>query len=147
MHNIADYISEPIFRDAIVGLEKAKTKDEIRAVMDRKKAAEDALTPKQREAIQMMFLDDIDKFLSVVDEDIEELRAESIRKKIGDLDKAISFSYIARTYFGKSQSWLTQRLNGCTVNGKEARFNRSELLQLQNAIHDLGRKLSNVSLL
>jgi hypothetical protein len=63
------------------------------------------------------------------------------------LDKAISFAYIATHYFGKSQSWLTQRLNGSRVNGKEARFNKSEVLQLEEAIHDLGRKLSSLTLL
>ena len=77
----------------------------------------------------------------------EVLKAEKIRSAMGDLGNAISFAYIAKHYFGKSQSWLTQRLNGSVVNGKTARFNKTELIQFQNAIHDLGRKLSAIAFL
>ena len=79
-----------------------------------------------------------------VDDDLEALKAEKIRSAMGELGNAVSFAYIAKHYFGKSQSWLTQRLNGSKVNGKTARFNKSELIQFQNAIHDLGRKLSAI---
>lgn len=34
-----------------------------------------------------------------------------------------------------------QRINGNTVNGKEAHFNASEAKQLEEALHDLGHKL------
>jgi hypothetical protein len=40
-----------------------------------------------------------------------------------------------------------QCLNGSVVNGKTARFNKTELIQFQNAIHDLGRKLSSIAFL
>lgn len=89
----------------------------------------------------------LDKILKVVDDDLEALKAEKIRSAMGELGNAISFAYIAKHYFGKSQSWLTQRLNGSKVNGKTARFNKSELIQFQNAIHDLGRKLSAIAFL
>ena len=82
-----------------------------------------------------------------VDDDLEALKAEKIRSAMGELGNAVSFAYIAKHYFGKSQSWLTQRLNGSKVNGKTARFNKSELIQFQNAIHDLGRKLSAIMFL
>ena len=69
-------------------------------------------------------------------------------QKLGcSADQAISFAYIAKNYFGKSYSWLIQRLNGSKVNGKEAHFNREEVLQLQSALNDLGKKLSSIVLL
>ena len=36
--------------------------------------------------------------------------------------KALSLSYIAQKYFGKSRAWLMQKVNGNTVNGKTAAF-------------------------
>ena len=44
-------------------------------------------------------------------------------------------------------SWLIQRLNGSKVNGKEAHFNKEEVLQLQSALNDLGKKHSSIVLL
>jgi len=56
-------------------------------------------------------------------------------------------SYIAKTYFGKTKTWLYQRLNGNKVNGKEARFTEEEARQLQAALHDLGQRLSSIILI
>ena len=53
----------------------------------------------------------VQRTLNTAIDDIEELRAARIREKMGDLDQAISFAYIAKNYFGKSYSWLAQRLN------------------------------------
>ena len=62
-------------------------------------------------------------------------------RKMGDTPKFINWTQIATTYFGKSQSWLMQRINGNIVNGKEAHFNAAEAKQLEAALHDLGNKL------
>ena len=77
----------------------------------------------------------------------EELDSRILKSKLGDMPKAISMSYIARTYFGKTSTWLYQRINGNHVNGKEARFTPEEAHQLQDALHDLGRKLSSIVLI
>ena len=63
-----------------------------------------------------------------------------MRRKMGDTPKFINWTQIATTYFGKSQSWLIQRINGNKVNGKEARFTPAEVKQLEAAFHDLGHK-------
>ena len=116
MRNIIDYIEEPRFKSMMLELSKSTNGEDV---------------------------DEIIKRYNVSD-DLEVLKAEKIRSAMGDLGSAISFAYIAKHYFGKSQSWLTQRLNGSVVNGKAARFSKTELIQLQNAIHDLGRKLSAI---
>jgi hypothetical protein len=48
--------------------------------------------------------------------------------------------------FGKTSTWLYQRINGNKVNGKEARFTSDEAHLLQEALHDLGSKLSAIVL-
>ena len=72
--------------------------------------------------------------------------AEHIRQQLGEVPEILSMSYIAKTYFGKSRTWLYQRINGNKVNGKPAYFTRSERKQLQDALQDIGRKLSAITL-
>lgn len=145
MHNIIDYMTEPRFKQMMVDLSKANTDDEVNDIIHRHNQVE--LTEEEKQQYSETVISDFDTILKKIDADIEELKAERIREKMGELDKAISFAYIAKHYFGKSQSWLTQRLNGSKVNGKEARFNKSEVLKLEEAIHDLGHKLSSLTLL
>ena len=144
MKNIIDNISEPRFKEMMVHLSKATSDDEAKRIINEYNAVEMSEAEKLQYSNQVVA--DIENVLKDLDKDIEELRAVHIREKMGDLDKAVSFSYIAKNYFGKSYSWLIQRLNGSKVNGKEARFNREEVLQLQSALNDLGKKLSSIVL-
>lgn len=67
------------------------------------------------------------------------------RTLLGDAADALSLSYIAKEYFGKGRSWLYQRLNGCTVNGKPAAFTQNELTVLAGSLKDLSQRLSEIS--
>ena len=145
MNDIIDYIKEPRFRRLIEQLRNAQTEQEADEII--RQHNDISMSPEEKERYSDLVINGIENYLKAADKDMEALRAASIRKKMGELDKAVSFAYIARNYFGKSQSWLLQRLNGSIVNGKEARFNRTELLQLQDAIHDLGKKLSSLVLI
>jgi hypothetical protein len=69
-----------------------------------------------------------------------------IRERLGHLPEIINLSAVARQCFGKSRTWLYQRINGNNVNGKPAYFTRSERKQLQDALHDIGEKLSAITL-
>lgn len=71
---------------------------------------------------------------------------EHIRQQLGEIPEILSMSYIAKNYFGKSRTWLYQRVNGNKVNGKPAYFTRSERKQLQDALQDIGKKLSAITL-
>ena len=144
MRNIIDYIEEPRFKSLMLELSKSNGSEDVDDIIKRYNDANGNLSEEEKELYGSNIAADIDKILKVVDEDLEVLKAEKIRSAMGELGSAISFAYIAKHYFGKSQSWLTQRLNGSKVIGKIARFNKSELIQLQNAIHDLGRKLSAI---
>ena len=147
MRNIIDYIEEPRFKSLMLELSKSNGSEDVDDIIKRYNDANGNLSEEEKELYGSNIAADIDKILKVVDEDLEVLKAEKIRSAMGGLGSAISFAYIAKHYFGKSQSWLTQRLNGSKFNGKTARFNKSELIQFQNAIHDLGRKFSAIMFL
>lgn len=147
MRNIIDYIEEPRFKSLMLELSKSNNIEDVDDIIKRYNDANGNMTEEEKASYGSSIATDIDRILKAVDDDLEALKAEKIRSAMGELGNAISFAYIAKHYFGKSQSWLTQRLNGSTVNGKTARFNKTELIQFQNAIHDLGRKLSSIVLL
>lgn len=147
MRNIIDYIEEPRFKSLMLELSKSNNSEDVDDIIKRYNDANGNMTEEEKASYGSSIATDIDRILKAVDDDLEALKAEKIRSAMGELGNAISFAYIAKHYFGKSQSWLTQRLNGSTVNGKTARFNKTELMQFQNAIHDLGRKLSSIVLL
>ena len=58
------------------------------------------------------------------------------RAKLGDLPEALSFSYIAQKYFGKSRGWL----------GKIASFTDEERRQFREALQDLSEKMTAVAM-
>ena len=147
MRNIIDYIEEPRFKSLMLELSKSNNSEDVDDIIKRYNDANGNMTEEEKASYGSSIATDIDRILKAVDDDLEALKAEKIRSAMGELGNAISFAYIAKHYFGKSQSWLTQRLNGSTVNGKTARFNKTELIQFQNAIHDLCRKLSSIVLL
>lgn len=70
-----------------------------------------------------------------------------VKKIIEDCTDAINLSYIAKRYFHKDRSWLSQRLNGSIVNGKAAAFTESELKTLSESLADIGAVISKTSLL
>ncbi|MDR0939912.1 MAG: DUF5053 domain-containing protein [Mediterranea sp.] len=78
--------------------------------------------------------------------DMEGIQEELVRKKLEGVLPAISVSYLAKRYFGKSSSWFYQRMNGNKVNGKPAAFTPAELRTLADALADVGRKLSAASM-
>lgn len=81
--------------------------------------------------------------------DIEEIkllqRRIEVRKILSETLPFISVSEFAKTYFGKSASWLHQRINGNEVHGKTATFTESELHQLADALKDVAGKLTKAA--
>ena len=131
MRNIIDYIEEPRFKSLMLELSKSNNSEDVDDIIKRYNDANGNMTEEEKASYGSSIATDIDRILKAVDDDLEALKAEKIRSAMGELGNAISFAYIAKHYFGKSQSWLTQRLNGSTVNGKTARFNKTELIQFQ----------------
>lgn len=68
------------------------------------------------------------------------------REQLGEITDFINLSYVANHYFGKSRTWLYQRINGNKVNGKTAFFTRVERKQLVDSLHDIGKQLLAIKL-
>lgn len=81
--------------------------------------------------------------LLAIKENLQEIK---LRLELDDVANAISLSYIAKTYFGKSKAWLYQRLNGNMVNGKRAQFTDEERKRFAKALHDLSRRIEETAL-
>ena len=109
--------------------------DELRASM----------TPHEREDFNNALIAEARALIEKGDKMIAE-ETDHIRQQLGEIPEILSMSYIAKNYFGKSRTWLYQRINGNNVNGKPAYFTRSERKQLQDALHDIGEKLSAITL-
>ena len=58
-----------------------------------------------------------------------------------ELEDIINKTQLAKQYFGKSQSWFSQRLNGCIVLKKSAAFKEEEFHQLAKAFRDIAKRL------
>lgn len=64
-----------------------------------------------------------------------------IKGKMSDILVAISWREIARTYFGKSSSWLYHKLDGIDGNGGDGGFTPEEAQQLKGALCDLSDRI------
>jgi hypothetical protein len=53
---------------------------------------------------------------------------------------------VSEIYFGKTRSWLFQRLHGYKVHGKQAEFSESERKKLSDALLDLGENIKSVAM-
>ena len=82
--------------------------------------------------------------LSQIKETNERAQDELVRNRLKSVLPAISLSYIAKTYFNKSRSWLNQRVNGNMVNGTHAKFSQEELATFDFALRDISAKLAEI---
>ena len=94
--------------------------------------------------------DEYEQGVELFDEGMRKIIADAdemiFRAKLGDLPDALSFSYIAQKYFGKSRGWLMQKVNGNRVNGKIAAFTDEERRQFREALQDLSKQMSAVAM-
>ena len=80
-----------------------------------------------------------DRFMT---DGLEEIEVEiaDIRRQIEDEDyRLLPISYIAKKYFGKSQSWLSQRINGTKVRGHVYTLNDEQKKIFNTAMEDLSK--------
>lgn len=84
----------------------------------------------------------MEQVMANIDEVLADARQTVARQLMGDIPEAISFSYIAKKYFGKTRGWLMQKVNGNIVNGKQASFTTDERARFRSALLDLSKQLS-----
>lgn len=64
-----------------------------------------------------------------------------VKQRMSDILVAVSWREIARTYFGKSSSWLYHKLDGIDGNGGAGGFTHDEARQLKEALVDLSDRI------
>lgn len=89
------------------------------------------------------FTDATKEGLDAVKSDLQDVK---LALELGDIANALSLSYIAKVYFGKSKTWLYQRLNRNKVNGKPAQFTDEERKRFAEALQDLSRRINETAL-
>lgn len=73
------------------------------------------------------------------------LSESMMRVNLDFIIKSMNLTFIAREYFGRTQSWLSQRINGNLVNGKPASFTKEERLKLQTALYEIAERVRQVA--
>lgn len=130
-------------------MEKAKSLiEELGALMGKT----DAKSEQRRQEIALWFKDNstpendalFDEFINNgVGQIADEL--ESIRLKIeAEEYKLLPLSYIATHYFGKSRSWLYQRVNGMKVRGRRYTLNEEQRATFNAAVQDISRRIGSI---
>ena len=64
-----------------------------------------------------------------------------MRKKIKDIQMAVSWRDFANTYFQRSSSWFYHKMDGIDGNGGVGGFSEKEAEQLRGALIDLSNRI------
>ena len=83
-----------------------------------------------------------------IDEDIQYTAfddSEEAGIDLGAIPEYISMAYLAQRFFGKSRSWLHNKLKGNKSNGKSLVFSQSELKELKQALEKLSSEIKEVA--
>nr|DAN14036.1 MAG TPA: protein of unknown function (DUF5053) [Caudoviricetes sp.]DAS95305.1 MAG TPA: protein of unknown function (DUF5053) [Caudoviricetes sp.] len=65
----------------------------------------------------------------------------TMMQQLDDIVIDVSWRQIAQDYFGKSSSWIYNKLHGRDGNGGEGGFTDIEKLQLQGALYDIAERI------
>ena len=68
-----------------------------------------------------------------------------MKKRIRDIQMAISWREFANTYFHRSSSWFYHKLDGIDGNGGEGGFTEEEAEQMRGALMDLSERIRRVA--
>jgi hypothetical protein len=63
------------------------------------------------------------------------------KTQLDDIILDVSWPDIAKDYFGKSTSWIYNKLNGRDGNGGQGEFNEQETEVLKNALFELSNRI------
>ena len=124
-------------------------KEQIRLLAERnrmaKTQAEKEAVAKEMETLKKQdpkaFTEALESLIRFTAKDVNDL---TIAEKMGEATKMISMAYIAKTYFGKSRSWLAHKINGNIVNGKASSFTEEERNTFKHALADMSQKLGSL---
>lgn len=98
-------------------------------------------SPEERQVLARLFIAGAEEAC----ENAEKLFDDTLRMALDNIYDAISWSYIAKNYFGKSRSWLSQRINGLKIHNKEVQFTLEEKKKLMQALLDLSANIKETA--
>ncbi len=81
MRNLNDYIQNPIFKELMGWYARANTPEELEVAKRHQHEVEKAMTPEEAKAYEKACIEDHNRILAAIDEDIADLRAEANRRK------------------------------------------------------------------
>lgn len=68
-------------------------------------------------------------------------KQENTRKQVENIALDISWAKISQKYFGKSASWIYNKLNETDGNGNKGGFSSEEKEQFKGALYDLADRI------
>ena len=120
-----------------------KTEEEKKGFDEKMRHTLSEISPEERKKFRNAFLISARQTLAKA----KELKEEAeIKLLLNGVDNYLSLSQIAQDYFGKSRSWLYQRINGAIVNGKPAQFTPEGRQQLSNALLAISERIKDTAL-
>lgn len=69
------------------------------------------------------------------------LTKPTAKSQLNNIMLDVSWTDIAKNYFGKSTSWIYNKLNGRDGNGGHGEFNEKETEILRNALFELSDRI------
>lgn len=82
----------------------------------------------------------LDKY-NAIRKEIVSTKTGAVWSAFTELEDIINKTQLAKQYFEKSQSWFSQRINGCTVKNQARAFKEDEYHQLAEAFRDIAKRL------
>lgn len=70
---------------------------------------------------------------------------ETMKSKMADILMFLSWGEISEEYFGRSRSWIYQKMNGNLKNGTPTEFTDDEKEKLRSALTDLAGRIINAA--
>lgn len=71
----------------------------------------------------------------------KEMRMTPVKSKLMDILLMVTWAKISAQYFGKSSSWIYNKLNGRDGNGGEGAFTEEEIATLKGALVDFADRI------
>ncbi len=130
--------------ESLIGREDEASIDRRKEIVDWLAASDDDEVKASSYAMLMSRRSDIDTFNAIckdMGDKLYDVVNTKIRRKIKDIELAISWREIANTYFHKDSSWIYDRLNGIDHKGNFRVFTQEERGQLKGALIDLSNRI------
>jgi len=70
----------------------------------------------------------------------------SMLEQLGGIEDYINMAKLSKEHFGKTKSWIYQRLHGYSIHGKPAKFTNAEKKKLSDALMHLSEDIKTVAL-